>query len=61
MANANPNTKLANATIFYLLVFGLTLGWLGFALGTRWFVLGPRDFLDTNMLVSVTQIGFVFW
>ena len=28
---------------------------MGFMLGPRWFVRGPRSFLDTNLLVSVMQ------
>ena len=48
MANASPNAREPNATIYHLLALGLALGHLGFALG-------PRGFLDTNMLVSVTR------
>ena len=37
-------------------MLGLALGPQGFMLSLGGFALGPRGFLDTNMLVSSTQI-----
>ena len=45
-----PNKKVAQRNYI-----PLKLGWLGFTLGWLGFALGPRGYLDTNMLVSVTQ------
>ena len=48
MPNAKPPQMLPNVTIFNWLVLGLAFGWLGF-------MLGLRDFSDTNIWVLVTQ------
>ena len=50
-----PNANFSQSNHIPSAILGLALGWLGFALGPQWFVLGLRRFLDTNMLVSVTR------
>ena len=46
MPNVMPTQKWQMQTIFHWLA-------LGFALGLRWFTLGPRGFLANNVLVKV--------
>ena len=66
MANANQILAYQMQTILHLLALGLALSLEGLLLGLQWLALGLqglalglRGFLDTNMLVSATQITHV--
>ena len=55
MANANHTLAYPTETIFHWLTLGLTLGPQGLAFGPNGLALGLPGFLDTNILVKVTQ------
>ena len=57
ITNAKPNAMLANVTIFHLPHWASH--WVQkFALGVQGFPLGPKGFLDPNMLVSAMRIAY---